>query len=354
MGGQHMNIGISGFGRIGRQTFRVLLDSDSVRVKVINDLTDSATLAHLLKYDSLYGELDRQVRLEGDSLVVDGRKHLVLAERDPSLIPWGELGVDLVIEATGKFRTHKDASKHLDGGAKKVIVTTPVNDADLIVVMGINEHMYNADEHTILSNASCTTNGLAPVVKVLHEKFGIVRGLMNTTHSYTNDQQLLDLPHPDLRRARAANLSMIPTTTGAAKIIGKLIPELKGKVDGFAVRVPTATVSLVDFVAELKTKATASEVNNVLKEAAENELKGILGYATVPLVSMDYKGSSFSSVVDSLLTMVLDENMVRVVAWYDNEWGYSCRVADLAKYVATHGVKVKENCGKRQECGMPG
>lgn len=349
-----LNIGINGFGRIGRQTFRILLGNNAVRVVAINDLTDSATLAHLLKYDSLYGELDRQVAIEGDNMVVDGRQFRVWAEREPSAIPWGELGVDLVIEATGKFRTHPDASRHLQGGAKRVIVTTPVNDADLVVVMGINEHLYDPRRHRILSNASCTTNGLAPVVKVLHERFGIVRGLMNTTHSYTNDQNLLDLPHPDLRRARAANLNIIPTTTGAARVIGKLIPDLEGLVDGFAVRVPTATVSMVDFVCEVRRETSAREVNNALREAAENQLKGILGYSSVPLVSMDYRGTSYSSVVDSLLTMVVDGRMVRVVAWYDNEWGYSSRVADLAAYVAKAEAGEKENCGIRQECVIPG
>jgi glyceraldehyde 3-phosphate dehydrogenase len=333
-----VTIGINGFGRIGRNTFRATLENNDTRVVAINDLTDNATLAHLLKYDSLYGRCIGEVRLKGDNLVVEGREIRVLAEADPEEISWSELGVDVVIEATGKFRTHRDASRHLSGGAKKVIVTTPVNDADIIVVMGLNHHLYRPEEHVIISNASCTTNGLAPVVKVLHERFGIVKGLMNTTHAYTNDQQLLDLPHPDLRRARAAALSMIPTTTGAAKIIGKIIPELKGKIDGFAVRVPTPTVSLVDFVAQLKKETTAEQVNHAFADAAKGELQGILGYSDEPLVSIDYKGSSYSSVVDSLLTMVIDGNMVRVVAWYDNEWGYSKRVADLALYLAQQGL----------------
>jgi glyceraldehyde 3-phosphate dehydrogenase len=341
-----VTIGINGFGRIGRNTFRAALESEDTQIVAVNDLTDNATLAHLLKYDSLYGIFKREVSIKGDSLVVDGREIKVTAEVHPEKIPWSDLGVDVVIEATGKFRTHRDASLHLKGGAKKVIVTTPVNDADIIIVMGLNHKQYKPHEHNILSNASCTTNGLAPVVKVLHEKFGLHKGLMNTTHAYTNDQQLLDLPHPDMRRARAAAINMIPTTTGAAKIVGKLIPELKGKIDGFAIRVPAPTVSIVDFVAELKKDTTAQEVNNALKEASEGELKGFLGYTTEPLVSMDYKGSPYSSVVDSLLTMMIGGDMVRVVAGYDNEWGYSQRVADLAVYVAEQGVQRKENNGK--------
>jgi glyceraldehyde 3-phosphate dehydrogenase len=333
-----LNIGINGFGRIGRLTFRALMEDGNTRVAAINDLTDNAALAHLLKYDSLYGAYSGEVRLEGHYLVVENEKIRALAVAEPDKIPWADLGVDVVIEATGRFRTHHDASRHLAGGARKVIVTTPVNDADIVVVMGINEELYDPDQHRIISNASCTTNALAPLVKVLNDSFGIVRGLMNTTHAYTNDQQLLDLPHPDLRRARAANLSMIPTTTGAAKIIGKIIPEVKGKIDGFAIRVPTPTVSVVDFVAELKKSTGAEDVNNALAEAAGGKLKGILGYTSEPLVSVDFRGSSYSSVVDSLLTMVLAGNLARVVAWYDNEWGYSCRVADLARYIGKKGL----------------
>ncbi len=333
-----VTIGINGFGRIGRNTFRATLENEDTRVVAINDLTDNATLAHLLKYDSLYGVYPGEIRLQGDNLIVDGREIKVYAEADPESIPWSDLGVEVVIEATGKFRTHRDASRHLKGGAKKVIVTTPVNDADIIIVMGINHHLYRPNEHQILSNASCTTNGLAPIAKVLHERFGIIKALMNTTHAYTNDQQLLDLPHPDLRRARSAALSMIPTTTGAAKIIGKIIPGLKDKIDGFAVRVPTPTVSLVDLVAHLDKSTSAEEVNKAMKEAAHGELKGILGYATEPLVSIDYKGSPYSSILDSLLTMVINGNLARVVAWYDNEWGYSSRVADLALYLSGQGL----------------
>jgi len=330
-----VKVGINGFGRIGRITFRALQRYEQLQVTAINDLTDTSTLAHLLKYDSLYGRLPREVELQGDNLVVDGREIRTFAEAHPEEIPWGELGVEIVIEATGKFRTYEKAALHLKGGAKKVIVTTPVNDADIIIVLGINEKLYDPDKHRIISNASCTTNALAPVVKVLHENFGIKKGLMNTTHSYTNDQKLLDLPHPDLRRARAAQVSMIPTTTGAAKMVGKIIPELEGRIDGFAVRVPTPTVSLVDLVAETERAVTAAEINSALQKAAESdELRGILGYSEEPLVSVDYKGVSYSSTVDSLLTQVIGDNLVRVIAWYDNEWGYSHRVADLTAYVA--------------------
>ena len=333
-----VRIGINGFGRIGRNTFRAMLEDEALRVVAVNDLTDNATLAHLLKYDSLYGKCVAEVSLQGENLLVNGREVKIFAEASPERVPWGELGVDVVVEATGHFRTHREASRHLTGGAQKAIVTTPVHDADLIVVMGLNQHLYRPAEHHILSNASCTTNALAPVVKVLQESFGVVRGLMNTTHSYTNDQQLLDLPHADLRRARAAALSMIPTTTGAAKIIGKLIPDLKGKIDGFAVRVPTPTVSIVDFVAVLSRETSAQEINAAFTAAAGGALRGILKVATEPLVSVDYKGSPYSSVVDSLLTMVLEGSLARVVAWYDNEWGYSRRVSDLAGYIARQGL----------------
>ncbi|MCR3921880.1 MAG: type I glyceraldehyde-3-phosphate dehydrogenase [Firmicutes bacterium] len=330
-----VKIGINGFGRIGRNTFRALQDNERMEVVAVNDLTDNATLAHLLKYDSLYGKFPASVELKGNNLVVAGRDVRIFSEPQPEKLPWANVGVDVVIEATGRFRTHADASRHLQGGAKKVIVTTPVNDADIIVVMGLNLNDYDSQKHNVISNASCTTNALAPVVKVLHENFGIRKGLMNTTHSYTNDQRLLDLPHPDLRRARAAQVSFIPTTTGAAKVIGKIIPELNGKIDGFAIRVPTPTVSLVDFVAEVNKKATAATVNEAMKAAASGELHGIMDYSEEPLVSVDYKGSPFSSTVDSLLTMVIGDNLVRVVAWYDNEWGYSHRVADLALFVGS-------------------
>ncbi|MBT9167538.1 MAG: Glyceraldehyde-3-phosphate dehydrogenase [Syntrophomonadaceae bacterium] len=329
-----VKIGINGFGRIGRNAFRALLGKEELQVAAINDLTDNITLAHLLKYDSLYGKFPGEIALKDANLLVNGREISILAQGQPEKLPWRELGVELVLESTGRFCTHREASRHLQGGAKKVIVATPVNDADLIVVMGINEQQYDPGKHHILSNASCTTNGLAPVVKVLHEHFVVLKGLMNTTHAYTNDQQLLDLAHSDLRRARAVQLSMIPTTTGAAKIIGKIIPELKGKIDGFAVRVPTPTVSMVDFVAQIQKETSDIDVNKALKAAAEGELRGILSYTDEPLVSVDYKGSAYSCIVDSLLTMVIGGNMVRVVAWYDNEWGYSQRLADLAAYLA--------------------
>ncbi|MBS3886732.1 MAG: type I glyceraldehyde-3-phosphate dehydrogenase [Firmicutes bacterium] len=335
-----VKIGINGFGRIGRNLFRALLAKEELQVVAINDLTDNITLAHLLKYDSLYGRFPGKISLKDANLLVNGREISILAQGQPEKLPWRELGVELVLEATGRFRTHREASRHLQGGAKKVIVATPVNDADLIVVMGINERQYDPAKHHILSNASCTTNGLAPVVKVLHENFGLLKGLMNTTHAYTNDQQLLDLAHSDLRRARAAQLSLIPTTTGAAKVIGKIIPELKGRIDGFAVRVPTPTVSMVDFVAQLQKETSAAEINEALKAAAEGELRGILGYTDEPLVSVDYKGSAYSSVVDSLLTMVIGGNLARVVAWYDNEWGYSQRLADLAAYLGRQAARI--------------
>ncbi|NLM45355.1 MAG: type I glyceraldehyde-3-phosphate dehydrogenase [Firmicutes bacterium] len=333
-----VKIGINGFGRIGRNTFRALHNSDKLQVAAINDLTDNATLAHLLLYDSLYGPFPGEVAIQGDNLAVDGKEIQILSEAQPEKLPWGKLGVEIVIEATGRFRTRESAGRHLAAGAKKVIVTTPVNDADLIVVMGINHDRYEPSQHAVLSNASCTTNALAPVVKVLHEQFGIEQGLMNTTHAYTNDQRLLDLPHKDLRRARAAQLSMIPTSTGAASIIGRIMPELDGRIDGFAVRVPTPTVSLVDFVARLQKPASREEINAALKAAAASEkLRGILGYSDKPLVSIDYKGNTHSSTVDSLLTQTIGDRLVRVVAWYDNEWGYSHRVADLARYVAEQG-----------------
>ncbi len=334
-----IRLGINGFGRIGRNTFRALLEMESrdIQVAAINDLTDNATLAHLLQFDSLYGELQEKVQTRGKNLVVDGRRVRVFTEPDPARIPWDEEGVEIVIEATGRFRTRDAVAKHLHGTVKKVIVTTPVNDADFMVVLGINHREYEPDSHHIISNASCTTNALAPVAKVLDDNFQLKRGLMNTTHSYTNDQQLLDLPHPDLRRARAAAENIIPTSTGAARSVGRILPRLKGKIDGFAVRVPSPTVSIVDLVGEVGVSTQAKEVNEAFSAASgEGDLEGILGYASRPLVSSDYRGSRYSSVVDGLLTMVVDETMLRVVAWYDNEWGYSCRVADLASLVGRH------------------
>ncbi|NLA11300.1 MAG: type I glyceraldehyde-3-phosphate dehydrogenase [Firmicutes bacterium] len=325
-----IRIGINGFGRIGRLTMRASLGSEQVKVVAINDLVDSATLAHLLKYDSVYGKLDVPVQADPEGLRVGEDYIRVYSEREPAKIPWKESEVDLVVEATGRFRTREAASGHLKAGARRVVITAP-GEADFMVVLGVNEERYNPQEHFIISNASCTTNALAPVVKVLHEKFGLAKALMNTTHAYTNDQVLLDLPHPDLRRARAA-LSMIPTTTGAAKAVGLVIPEVEGKVDGFAVRVPSASVSLVDLVAELEQEVTPAQVNEAFKEAASGSR--YLAFSDEPLVSIDYRGNPYSSTVDGLSTMVVGGNLIRIVAWYDNEWAYSCRVVDLAAFIA--------------------
>lgn len=330
-------VAINGFGRIGRLAFRAALNDAELEFVAVNDMTDAATLAHLLQYDSVHGTLQADVRVDGSDLVVNGRHIKVFSEKDPSVLPWKDLGVQVVIESTGKFTKRPDASKHLDAGAKKVIISAPAKEEDITIVMGVNERRYDPRLHHVISNASCTTNCLAPVAKVLHEKFEIRRGFMTTVHSYTNDQQILDLPHKDLRRARAAGLSIVPTTTGAAKAVGLVLPELKGKLNGFAMRVPTPNVSVVDLVAEFGRAATVEEVNAALKAASEGELKGILGYSEAPLVSKDYNGDRRSSIVDGLLTMIVEGNMVKVVAWYDNEWGYSCRVVDLAKYIAAKG-----------------
>jgi glyceraldehyde 3-phosphate dehydrogenase len=299
----------------------------------VNDLTDAKTLAYLLKFDSILGNLDAEVKAEGDAIAVDGKKIKVLSERDPAKLPWKDLKVDVVIESTGIFRDRDGAGKHLTGGAKKVIISAPAKGEDITIVLGVNEDKYNPKSHHIISNASCTTNCLAPVVKVLHDKFVIERGLMTTIHSYTNDQRILDFPHKDLRRARAAALSLIPTTTGAAAAVGKVLPELKGKLNGLAVRAPTPNVSVVDFVAVCKKPVSVESVNKSLEEASKGKLKGILEFCTLPLVSKDFNGSSASSIVDSALTMVVD-NMVKVLSWYDNEWAYSCRVIDLIKYIS--------------------
>jgi len=333
-----VKVGINGFGRIGRNVFRAALNNPNVEIVAVNDLTDAQTLAHLLKYDSVHGVLDSTVEAGENSLIVNGKEIKVLAERDPAQLPWGEYGVEIVVESTGRFTKREDAAKHLEGGAKKVIISAPATNEDITVVMGVNEEKYDPQAHTVLSNASCTTNCLAPFAKVLHEKFGIVRGLMTTVHSYTNDQQILDLPHKDLRRARAAAENIIPTSTGAAKAVSLVLPELKGKLNGFAMRVPTPNVSVVDLVAEIKTSVTAEDVNAALKEAAEGPLKGILGYSDEPLVSSDYNGNPASSTIDGLSTMVLEGNMIKVVSWYDNEWGYSNRVVDLCHYVAQRGL----------------
>jgi len=333
-----MKIGINGFGRIGRCVFRALLDHPELEVAAVNDLTDADTLAHLFKYDSVHGRLPADVEVTKEGFTVNGRQVKVLAERDPARLAWGDLGVELVVESTGRFRKREDAAKHLSGGAKKVIITAPAKNEDITIVMGVNEDRYDPADHRILSNASCTTNCLAPVVKVLHQNFGVRRGLMTTVHSYTNDQQILDLPHKDLRRARAAGMSIIPTTTGAAEAVAKVLPELKGKLSGHAMRVPTPNVSVVDLVAELDRDVTAEEVNEALRREAEGGLKGILGYSEEPLVSRDFNGDPRSSVVDALSTMVLEGNLVKVVAWYDNEWGYSNRVVDLSAYIAKWGL----------------
>ncbi|CAM4033452.1 type I glyceraldehyde-3-phosphate dehydrogenase [Geobacillus sp. FSL K6-0789] len=333
-----VKVGINGFGRIGRNVFRAALKNPDIEVVAVNDLTDANTLAHLLKYDSVHGRLDAEVSVNGNNLVVNGKEIIVKAERDPENLAWGEIGVDIVVESTGRFTKREDAAKHLEAGAKKVIISAPAKNEDITIVMGVNQDKYDPKAHHVISNASCTTNCLAPFAKVLHEQFGIVRGMMTTVHSYTNDQRILDLPHKDLRRARAAAESIIPTTTGAAKAVALVLPELKGKLNGMAMRVPTPNVSVVDLVAELEKEVTVEEVNAALKAAAEGELKGILAYSEEPLVSRDYNGSTVSSTIDALSTMVIDGKMVKVVSWYDNETGYSHRVVDLAAYIASKGL----------------
>ncbi|AQX53279.1 type I glyceraldehyde-3-phosphate dehydrogenase [Priestia flexa] len=333
-----VKIGINGFGRIGRNVFRAALKNDNVEVVAINDLTDANMLAHLLKYDSVHGKLDAEVVVDGNNLVVNGKTIEISAERDPAQLSWGKQGVDIVVESTGFFTKRVDAAKHLEAGAKKVIISAPASDEDITIVMGVNEDKYDAANHNVISNASCTTNCLAPFAKVLNDKFGLKRGMMTTVHSYTNDQQILDLPHKDYRRARAAAENIIPTSTGAAKAVSLVLPELKGKLNGGAMRVPTPNVSLVDLVAELDKEVTVEDVNNALKEAAEGDLKGILGYSEEPLVSGDYNGNINSSTIDALSTMVMEGNMVKVISWYDNESGYSNRVVDLAQYIAAKGL----------------
>ncbi|MCG3085161.1 type I glyceraldehyde-3-phosphate dehydrogenase [Anoxybacillus sp. LAT_35] len=333
-----VKIGINGFGRIGRNVFRAALKNPEIEVVAVNDLTDAKTLAHLLKYDSVHGTLDAEVFVNGNNIVVNGKEIIVKAERDPANLGWGELGVDIVVESTGRFTKREDAAKHLEAGAKKVIISAPATNEDITIVMGVNQDKYDPANHHVISNASCTTNCLAPFAKVLHEKFGIIRGMMTTVHAYTNDQQILDLPHKDLRRARAAAESIIPTSTGAAKAVALVLPELKGKLNGMAMRVPTPNVSVVDLVAELEKEVTVEEVNSALKAAAEGELKGILAYSEEPLVSRDYNGSTASSTIDALSTMVMEGRMVKVLSWYDNETGYSHRVVDLAAYIASKGL----------------
>ncbi len=333
-----VKVGINGFGRIGRIVLRAALGREAVDVVAVNDITDAKTLGHLFKYDSVHGAFPGEVEVDDSSIVVDGKAITVLAERDPADLPWKKLGVEIVVESTGIFVDKEGAGKHLEAGAKKVIITAPAKDPDLTLVLGANEGSYDKTKHHIVSNASCTTNCLAPVAKVLNDNFGIVHGLMTTTHAYTNDQRILDLPHKDLRRARAGAVSMIPTTTGAASAVAEVLPELKGKLDGMAIRVPTPNVSLVDLVAELKSEVTEEEVLDAFRVAADGELKGILGLSEEPLVSIDFNGDPRSSIVDAESTRVIDKKMVKVLAWYDNEWAYSMRVVDLIEYIAGHGL----------------
>jgi glyceraldehyde 3-phosphate dehydrogenase len=333
-----VKVGINGFGRIGRLVFRAAAKHPEVEIVAINDLTDAETNAHLLKYDSVHGIWDADIEAVDGAIRVNGKEVKVLAERDPAKLPWGDLGVDVVVESTGLFTDANKAKAHLEAGAKKVVISAPAKNEDITIVLGVNEDKYDPANHHIISNASCTTNCLAPFAKILNDKFGIKKGLMTTVHAYTNDQRILDQAHKDLRRARTAGMSIIPTTTGAAKAVALVLPELKGKLNGFAMRVPTPNVSVVDLVAEVEKATTAEEVNNALKEAAEGPLKGILGYSDLPLVSMDYNGDPRSSIVDGLSTMVMEGNLVKVVSWYDNEWGYSNRVAELVVFIAEKGL----------------
>lgn len=328
-------VGINGFGRIGRNFFRVSYKEPGFDIVAVNDLFDAEVLAHLLKYDSVLGKMEADVQATGDTIIVDGKKIRVLSEKDPAGLPWKELGVTHVAECTGLFTKRPDALKHIEkGGAEKVIISAPATDPDVTLVLGVNEELYDPKAHHIISNASCTTNCIAPVAKVLHQEFGIEKAFMTTIHAYTLDQRLLDAPHKDLRRARAAAISQIPTTTGAARMVGLVIPELKGKIDGIAIRIPTANVSLVDLVALLKRNASAEEANAAFKKASEGKLKGILRYTEEPLVSVDFMADSHSAIVDADYTRITDGNLVKVLAWYDNEWGYSCRLRDLIKHIA--------------------
>ncbi|PWT83731.1 MAG: type I glyceraldehyde-3-phosphate dehydrogenase [Blastocatellia bacterium] len=333
-----VRVGINGFGRIGRNIMRAALGDKDIDFVAVNDLTSAATLAHLLKYDSVLGNLDACVEGRKDTIAVDGDEFKVLSVRDPAQLPWKDLGVDVVFESTGLFTKRDDAAKHITAGAKKVVITAPAKNPDITVVLGVNDDRYDPQKHDIISNASCTTNCLAPLAKVIHQTFGIDKGWMTTIHSYTNDQQLLDLPHKDLRRARAAALSMIPTTTGAAAAVGEVLPDLKGRLDGFAMRVPTPNVSVVDLAALVNRKTSGEEVNAALKSAAEGPLKGILAYSTDELVSVDFKGNSNSSIVDAPYTKVMDGNFVKVLSWYDNEWGYSSRCVDLVRVLVEKGI----------------
>ena len=333
-----IKVGINGFGRIGRNIMRAAMDDKNIDIVAVNDLTNAATLAHLLKYDSILGNLDADIKAGSDTITVNKDEFQVLSLKDPAQLPWKSLGVDVVFESTGIFTSRDGAAKHIAAGAKKVVITAPAKGPDLTVVMGVNEDKYDAGKHHILSNASCTTNCLAPVAKVLHETFGILKGWMTTVHSYTNDQQLLDLPHKDLRRARAAALSIIPTTTGAALAVGEVLPEIKGKLDGIAMRVPTPNVSVVDLAVLVNKKTSKEEVNAAFKTAAEGKLKGILEYTDEQLVSVDFRGNPRSSILDSAYTSVMDGDFVKVLSWYDNEWGYSSRCVDLLRYLVKKGL----------------
>jgi len=333
-----IKVGINGFGRIGRNIMRAAMSHDEIDIVAVNDLTDAATLAHLLKYDSILGNLKADIRASGDRITVDGDEFQVLAQKDPAALPWKDLGVDVVFESTGRFTNRDDAAKHIAAGAKRVVITAPAKKPDVTVVVGVNHESYDPAKHHIVSNASCTTNCLAPVAKVLHESFGIKKGWMTTVHAYTNDQNLLDLPHKDLRRARAAALSIIPTTTGAAAAVGEVLPELKGKLDGMALRVPTPNVSVVDLNAIVEKPATADSVNAAFKAAADGPLKGILEYVTAPLVSIDFRGNPHSAMLDAPYTKVMDGDFVKLMAWYDNEWGYSSRCVDLLRFMARKGL----------------
>jgi len=329
-----MKIAINGFGRIGRQVLKALFERyPQHQVVAINDITDTATNAHLFKYDSSYGIYHGTVETRDNNLVIDGKEIKVLAVKDPAQLPWKDLGIDLVVESTGLFTKREGAELHLQAGAKRVLISAPAKGEDVTVVLGVNDGLYDPEKHFIISNASCTTNGLAPMVKVINDNFKVKKGFMNTVHSYTNDQRILDLPHKDLRRARAAALSIIPTSTGAAKAVGVVIPELKGKLDGFSLRVPTPTVSIVDFVCNVEKPTTAAELNSLFKEASEGSMKNVLGFTMEPLVSVDFKGNTHSSIIDGLSTMVMDD-MIKAVAWYDNEWGYSVRITDIIDLIA--------------------
>ncbi len=333
-----VRVGINGFGRIGRNILRASLGNKDIEFVAINDITDAPTLGHLLKYDSIYGKANADISVKDNSIIVNGKEIKIIAERDPAKLPWKALNVDIALECTGLFTNREKAEGHITAGAKKVIISAPAKNEDITICMGVNHESYNPSKHNIISNASCTTNCLAPVAKVLNDRFGIVKGLMTTVHAYTNDQRILDLPHKDLRRARAAALSMIPTSTGAAKAVSLVLPELKGKLDGMAIRVPVPTVSVVDLVAEISKTATAEEINAAMKEAADGKLKGVLEYTEELLVSADFKGNPHSSIFDAPSTKVIGNNMVKILSWYDNEWGFSCRMRDVVLLVASKGL----------------